>query len=331
MAASGKIDRALQLANQLKFEDHPAKAFILRQIVASLAEAGKYDQALTIANTITGNNEAKYYQKEAIGTIAVRLAESGNIDRASQLANRLDNSSNTALLGAIASALAEKGEFNRGLQLIQNIKVDPAKAVALHQFTTTFSSTDAKQLEQVLRTANQVKGESMEIKSAFSNIAISFAKAGQVDRALQIASSIKNNSYLPEHTLRKISEILAQAGQYDQAKQVASTIKVGTDKSMAFVAIAASLIEAGKVTDAVQLLSTIEGSASIPNQWIYETVMVLANAKKYNQALQMANYIQDENQKAWTLAQIANQLTEAGQPQLAAQVIKPALEIVGLN
>jgi hypothetical protein len=42
----------------------------------------------------------------------------------------------------------------------------------------------------------------------------------------------------------------------------------------------------------------------------------------------MANAITGENEKAWVLAQLANNLVEAGQTELASQAIAPALEIV---
>jgi ribosomal protein S7 len=42
----------------------------------------------------------------------------------------------------------------------------------------------------------------------------------------------------------------------------------------------------------------------------------------------MANAITSENEKAWILAQLANNLVEAGQTELASQAINLALEIV---
>jgi ribosomal protein S7 len=45
----------------------------------------------------------------------------------------------------------------------------------------------------------------------------------------------------------------------------------------------------------------------------------------------MAKTIKDENEKAWTLAQLANDLVKAGQTELASQAIKPALKIVEAN
>ncbi len=124
---------------------------------------------------------------------------------------------------------------------------------------------------------------------------------------------------------------MAKARQYDRAKEVASTIKDGTLKATAFVYIAASLAEAGKVADAVQVVSTIQYGPSISDRWFSETVMELTEAKQYNPALQMANAIGDEREKAWTLAQLANKLIEAGQTQLASQAIAPALKIVEAN
>jgi hypothetical protein len=56
--------------------------------------------------------------------------------------------------------------------------------------------------------------------------------------------------------------------------------------------------------------------------------MVLTEAKQYNPALQMANAVTGENEKAWVLAQLANNLVEAGQTELASKAITPAMEIV---
>ncbi len=100
---------------------------------------------------------------------------------------------------------------------------------------------------------------------------------------------------------------------------------------MAFVHIAASLAESGKVADAVQVVSSLQERTSIPDRWFSETAMVLTEAKQYNSALQMANAITDESEKAWTLSQLANKLVEAGQTELASQAIAPALKIVEAN
>jgi len=130
--------------------------------------------------------------------------------------------------------------------------------------------------------------------------------------------------------LRNITRSLAQAGQYDRAKKVASTME-GL-KDMAFVDIAASLAEVGKIADAVQIVSIIEARGLFPDQRLIDTVMVLTyERKKYEPALEMANAIRDENEKAWTLAWLANELVKAGQTELASQAIKPALQIVGFE
>ena len=211
---------------------------------------------------------------------------------------------------------------------VSTIKSDANKPIALIRLAE--SLTDARQLEQLLQMAKTIKVGSMEQQSMLSKIAISFAKAGELDRALQLASSIKRDED-KAWALRSITDSLAKAGQYDRAKKVASTIKVDTHKSMAFVYIAAALAETGKITDAVQVVSTIDDRNFIPDRWFSETVMVLTEAKQYNPALQMANTIKDENEKAWTLAQLANDLVKAGQTELASQAIAPALEIVKAN
>jgi thioredoxin-like negative regulator of GroEL len=161
-------------------------------------------------------------------------------------------------------------------------------------------------------------------------LAFSFARAGELDRALQVAATVKGDNDKSE-VLRNIVSGLAKAGQYDRAKEVASTIKDGNNKARALVYIATRLAEAGQVADALQVVSTIEDRTSRPDRRLLDTVMGLIEAKQYNPALQMANAIGDENTKAWTLAWLAKESVEAGQTELAAQAIKPALEIVGFE
>jgi hypothetical protein len=105
---------------------------------------------------------------------------------------------------------------------------------------------------------------------------------------------------------------LAKAGQYEQALEVASTIKDDYLKATAFVYLAAGLAETGKVADAVQVVSAIEQRDATPAIWFSQTVMVLTEAKQYNPALQMANAVTGENEKAWVLAQLANNLARSG-------------------
>ena len=103
------------------------------------------------------------------------------------------------------------------------------------------------------------------------------------------------------------------------------------NKDLALVDIAASLAEAGKIADAVQTVSSIDNSGRFPDPWFSESLMVLIKQRKYEPALQMANTIRDESQKAWTLAWLANELVKVGKTELASRAIKPALEIVGFK
>jgi tetratricopeptide (TPR) repeat protein len=326
LAQAGQIDRALQLANTIQLGYR--KASLLDSIVDTLTEAGNYEQALRIADTIADTDEVKTHKQDAFVNIAYKLASSGKIDLALQVANRLDDRSKARALGAIASSLAKTGQFNQAMQLVETIKNDPLKAVALVRLAENL--TEANQLEQVLQEVKKIQDGSMEEEFTISSIAISFAKVGQFDRALQLASSSKSDQ-VKDNALRSITRSLAQAGQYDRAKKVASTMKEGPDKAMAFVYIAASLAEVGKIADALQVVSSIEDRTPVTDTWFSETLMVLTEERKYNPALQMANTIRDENEKAWTLTELANELIKAGQTELASQAIKPALEIVGFE
>ena len=122
----------------------------------------------------------------------------------------------------------------------------------------------------------------------------------------------------------------AKVGQFDRAKKVVSTMNEG-NRAMALAHIAASLAEAGKIADAVQTVSSIDNSGRFPDSWFSESLMVLTREQKYEPALQMANTIRDESQKAWTLAWLANELVKVGKTELASRAIKPALEIIGFE
>ena len=323
LVEAGQTDRALQAANTMKLDAN--KANVLSHIASNLAEASKYEQALEIANTIANSDGTQGYKHEALGNIAVELASSGQIDRALQLVNQLDGYHKASALGKIAVDLASSGQFDRALQLVKTTQSDPAHPIVLGRFAE--SLTDARQLEPVLQMAKMIKVGSMEQQSMLSRIAISFAKVGQPDQALQVASTIRRDKE-KALALPSIVRSLAKAGQYDQAKEVASTIKDDSLKGTAFVYLAVGLAETGKVADAVQVVSAIEQRDAMPARWFSETVMVLTGAKQYNPALQMANAITGENEKAWVLAQLANNLVEAGQTELASQAITSALEIV---
>lgn len=323
LAQAGQIDRALQVANTIQLGD--SKAFVLYGIAKTLAEAGNYEEALRIADTIADTDDVRSQKQGAFVNIADKLASSGKIDLALQVANRLDSFSKGRVLGAIASNLAKTGQFNQAMQLVETIKNDPLKAEALAHLAENLTETN--QLEQVLQMVEKIEYGSTEKEFTISRIAISFAKVGEFDRAWQLASTSKN-SLGKANVLRSIIRSLAQAGQYDRAKKMASTMKDCPNKATVFVDIAASLAEVGKIADAVQVVSSIKERTTLPDQWLSDTVMVLTDErKKYEPALQMANMIGDENEKAWTLAWLANELIKVGQTELASQAIKPALEI----
>ena len=323
LVEAGQIDRALQAANTIKLDAN--KAIVLSHIASTLAKASKYEQALEIANTIANTDETQNYKHEAFANIAVELASSGQIDRALQLVNPLDSHHNASALGKIAVQFASSGQFDRALQLVNTIQSDPTQAIVLTILAE--SLTEMSQLEQVLQIAKTIEVGSIEQQSMLSRIAIRFALSRQPEQALQLASTIKRDDE-KALVLHSIVRSLAKAGQYEQALEVASTIKDDYLKATAFVYLAAGLAETGKVADAVQVVSAIEQRDATPAIWFSQTVMVLTEAKQYNPALQMANAVTGENEKAWVLAQLANNLLEAGQTELASQAITPAMEIV---
>jgi len=324
LVEAGQIDRALQAANTIKLDAN--KAIVLSHIASTLAEASKYEQALEIANTIANPNQTQDDKHEVFVKIALDLASSGQFDRALQLVNQLDSDRKASALGEIAVKLASSGQFDRALQLVKTTQSNPAHPIVLARFAE--SLTEARQLEPVLQMAKMIKVGSMEQQSMLSRIAISLAKVGQPEQALQVASTIKYDDQ-KALALPSIVRSLAKAGQYNQAKEVASTIKNDSLKGTALVHLAVGLAETGKVADAVQVVSAIEPRDGIPPAiWFSQTVMVLTEAKQYNPALQMANAVTGENEKAWVLAQLANNLVEAGQTELASQAIAPAMEIV---
>jgi predicted negative regulator of RcsB-dependent stress response len=82
LAVKGKIEQALQLAQDIK--DESFKALLLRSIAQLLAESGDFDQAIQVTQTLKN----KYYQASTLAAIAHELTSIGQTERASRTLNQ---------------------------------------------------------------------------------------------------------------------------------------------------------------------------------------------------------------------------------------------------
>jgi tetratricopeptide (TPR) repeat protein len=194
--------------------------------VSELVAAGKYDQAIKKAQSLT--NESR--KAGALEEIARGLVDSGKRNQAWELAQSIKN------YNAKAGVLAVLGQFEQALELVQFIKDEPHKAGTLGLIASELAKKG--QFKKALEVAQSIE-EIYDYKEiALEAIASELAAAGQFDQALEIAKTLQN-FYIKAKTLDAIASKLAAAGQYNRALQVAETIQSyygGKDKMMEAIA-----------------------------------------------------------------------------------------------
>jgi tetratricopeptide (TPR) repeat protein len=129
-----------------------------------------------------------------------------------------------------------------------------------------------------------------------------YAEAGRYDRALQVTKAIKYTGNR-EQALAAIAVEYAKARRYDQALQVVKSIKSVNDGGEFFQAEALA---------AIALLCTKAEPAHQASQIL-------------DQVLKVAKPIEDEDDKAIALAEIASQYAVVGQKDKALQILNQAL------
>ncbi len=289
-----------------------------------------------------------YRKIQLLAEIAAKYSELGQYNRATQIAETLEDSSSKALaLVEISNNLTEAGDVNRAEQVFsQALLVISAihysqKAAALPEMAISFARHgQVDRAEQMLSLALQSTQTIKDDRAKNFNlaqIALKLAEAGQYNRATQVIQLIQNDhqqdSFYNSFWYR-IPIVLAEAEQVSQVLQVAQAIKDNARKADILYHTAVRLAEAGQFDQAMQVAQSIEDNplkasalqaitagrndmAILP-----EISLKLTASENISDVLQVVVTINNESVKAMALRDIALKLTSQGQASQAWEVVR---------
>jgi len=306
-----QFDEALKVVRGIK-EVEFIKADALRKIVEGLAQVGRVDRALEIAERV----KLAESKARALAAIAAGLAQAKEkvrakevLEHALKVAEKIEwNGEKAKVLREIAAVLARMGQFDEALKVAERIIEDRRKAEALAAIATELTQTGEKErakevFEYALKVAERdvtdAKGK------ALVEIATGLTQAGELEQALKVAEGIKW-AHVKLEVLVAIAQSLAQMGERKQAKEVfdkALEIPEGKWwagwKAEALRKIAVGLAQAGE------------------REWAKEIL---------EQALKVTERIEnDPTHKADALVEIAEKLSQMGEKEWAEEVLGQAL------
>lgn len=348
--AAPVLAEALQTVQTLSNNQSYAKTKSLAAIARHYAAIGQTNQALTILDQSVQTEKSiqgAEFKTQALTAIAQAYVAAGKLEQASGiLAQSLRHATTVQnqnpyrqgeLLAAVASTYAQAKQYNQALQVAQRITNAPYhKASAISAVALEYAQQ--KELEKALTTAQKIEShkDMADIKAKLlAKIGSQYIQAGKLEQAAKVfAQAIQTAQIVdsPYEQSRILSDVIvnyAQAGQQDAALQLLrKTASFDYFKSKTLAAIAISYAKAGQQAKASQALSqtlaTIAATSDTNEKSNARTDIISSfiEAKRFDFAAQIAQAIEDEFTRADTLREIALQAADAGQTDLAMQIIQ---------
>lgn len=305
-----RFDKAIQLANAI--QDNEQKAGLLGLITEQYAISGQYSQAIQVANTISNPEQRAI----VLANIAIQSAKSGQVAQSEktlsqvlQVINTINNNiRRESLLGEILQYYAATGQFKPAMQLAGLIRQDVSKAAGLNF------------------------------------IAKQYVKVGKLDEALTLYKTILNTTqdgFMKQETLANIARLYVEAGRLEQALQVVNNldrndkktnpltqIAIILNKNNILADIASKYAASGQKVKAAAVLAPLLENAEkvqVPKKQDLELnrlVMNYANAGLFEQALQIAQKIHNNDDKLNAILRVASSYVKFNQYDQAFQLLK---------
>jgi len=252
----------------------------------------------------------------------------------------------------IAVIMAEEGELEAALEWIGQFPVngtpDKQKQDAAYSEIAIALATKG-QIERATQVMNRCKIRMFSWRMELGRLAAVMAKAGKIKEALEVIQKTRGVSN--EETLRAIASAQVEAGQKDQALETLKQAEKAVEKSSgmfmkkhdALKNLAVAYAEAGEKEQAVAKLKQAVEAAKVyeKNQFsstskestiamrLMDLLPAVINVADKDlkltilkQVVDLAQGIEDANEKANTLSRISHRLTQAGQYKQAMETVQ---------
>jgi tetratricopeptide (TPR) repeat protein len=306
---TGQFDRALDVLQTVRQSDQKATALaaIAGRLTAQQPQRANqlYAEAVAMARSMQSANEVMAYA-------AMRYVEAGGLVATADETIRViaDPAVQAPVLGAIALSYAKAGQDDRAeTRLKQAIKVlgsiseesnrNTARQKLIDQATQSGRYDYALRITQTIQPQAEVPIDRVEVQTQIAERAIA---ANRYDAALQITEQIPTSfASWRERLLSPILRELVRTDALDRALEIAQQ----EDPDPSFQP---------------RMLAVIAAQANLSGQ-------TERSATLFNQAIQLANQIDDANTKSGTLGAIAQAYLTAGQPKQATELFNQTITV----
>ncbi|MCZ7567019.1 MAG: hypothetical protein M5U01_00265 [Ardenticatenaceae bacterium] len=302
-------------------EDLRVHAVPFRELVAALTQAGRFDEAMVLARSI----QLTWERVTALSELGVALAQTDESKARTVLDEALALGRNAPRFAAwekpslhdLERALASTGRFEELAELAQLIQEkwgrSPGERWLVAVVARLFPGLANRKL---FHSGDWLHAE------ALRTLVAGLVQAGRLDEAAEITRSIQVD-WERAAALRELATALAQAGDrparpvFDEALQVARSVQDDERRAAALRALAAALARAGdRQADSV-FGEAAASVASIPYERerakaLRDLTAALAQARRFDEAAEIARTIEDGERRAEALAELAVAIAQAG-------------------
>jgi tetratricopeptide (TPR) repeat protein len=241
--ASCIVDAGLATMGSMVEHPDPLTELYLDRILGALVHAkielGDLAGAYAVAKSLKDLKQTKAYE-DALDSIAIAEARTGDLDEATRLLDSVKNSSRTQLLIAIAKRRAGAGNKRQAEQAlaaavdsIGAIGDDTERVMAMVGVAEVMAdlgdeAAAAAKLREARELADGVPKEVFR-SVALSVVASTHAKMGDLDTALSIARSIPRNSFRSGELLHVVKAAVQQNKSIDAVALVAEAAAIARE------------------------------------------------------------------------------------------------------
>jgi len=287
------------------------------------------DCALEVAQGI----ESLEGRSEVVSLLALKYAESGQLEVAVDLAETINDSYlRDQALAAIAAKCIAAGDGDYADSLSETIEDETAYALATEQMAVAYVESGA--FEKSIEVAHRLD----ESAPALSRIALAAAALGLSGPALEVARSI-DYADLKAPVLVELAAKALQDGRHPEAAELlleatkaAEEIEFSEQRTPALVAIASLNKECGQAEQALEVLSRAhhlcrESEEHSRDADLAQIAGGFAELQHYDRADQVVEEIENPFQFAQATSRMALEYHKAGDTETALTLLTQALEI----
>jgi tetratricopeptide (TPR) repeat protein len=270
-------------------EDANSRSQTLVDLSETLAEAGRFTQALEVSHSISPDGRS-----QALSDVAFALAEAGRVTEALDVVHEIEDTTKRAsALSEMAGALAKAGRTSEAFDAARGTESAGYRSLAM----------------------SRVGGALTEVGRA-DEAAHAFGEA--LDVAL--GDEDPNGSM---HSLASLARILAKSGHSAEALDVASRIDIPYYhyRIWALTGVAAALVLAGHANEsghvfgeAREIANGIRNDPYGQGKLLSDIVGELVNGNRTAEALGVARTIELDRYRASALSKVAASMAGAGPP-----------------